>query len=678
MADTTRKFALLAGAAAASLLVHSAHAQVPGAAVTPLDAVTTSATRTSAVAGDAATSVSIVDREEIERRQGQSIDDLVKDLPGVDANGVPRNTVKQITIRGLSDERVVIRLDGVRDNFSSGHRGRIFLDPDLLKQVDIVRGPGSLLFGSGAMGGALNMRTIDAEDILKKGATLGGRAKVGYQTNNSERMASLTGAARASGADVVANVTRCSNGNFHDGPGTDIPYSGDEIWSGLFKLGYDIAPGNRIGFSTIQFRDDHTIPLDANLGNSTATSSIVDRDTAQRSYAINWAYASPTNRHLDLKTNIYRNEVDIYEKGVGGSATTINRRDATKLRTNGYDLQNTSRFALGGSDAHALTYGVDGYADGQDSSRNGAPRTDYPVAEQRVYGIFVQDELDFGKWVTLTPGLRYDRARKSATGSATTSDVEHFSPKATLAVHVTPWASPYLSYAEAFRVPSLTELYVSGQHFPGNNWVPNPNLRPETAENKEGGVNLRFSDVLRPGDRLRARAAYFVNDVADYIQEVVTATTSTVTNVSSARIKGGELEMRYDARTWFGAVGASALRGDNLATGQPLSDTPADKVSFTLGYRFLDSGVTLGGRSVANAAQDRMPTGSQTTGGYAVWDVFASWQPTDELLRDFRFDLAVDNLFDKAYRRSNWNTSAPSARFYETGRNAKLAVSWRF
>ena len=675
MAHSNRHHALLAGVALAALCAAGASAQT---AVTPLDAVTTSATRTSAVAGDAAASVSIVDKEEIERRQGQSIDDLLKDLPGVDANGVPRNTVKQITIRGLSDERVVVRLDGVRNNFSSGHRGRIFLDPDLLKQVDVVRGPGSLLFGSGALGGALNMRTIDAEDVLKPGASVGGRVKVGYQTNNSERLGSLTGASRAGGADVVANITRRESGNFHDGPGSDIPMSGDEIWSGLFKVGYDVAPGSRVGFSTIQFRDDHTIPLDANLGNITGTSSIVDRDTTQRSYAVNWAHASPTNAAIDVKANLYRNEVEIFEKGVAGSASTINRRDDTELRTHGFDLQNTSRFGLFGPDSHALTYGFDGYLDQQESRRNGAPRTDYPVAEQRVFGLFVQNEIAITRWVTFTPGIRYDKAEQDPGATSTKKSLDHYSPKASVAVHVTPWASPYLSYAEAFRIPSLTERYVSGQHFPGNTWVPNPNLQPETSQNKEAGVNLRFSDVFVGGDRLRARGAYFVNDVSDYIQEVVTATTSSVTNVASARIQGAELEMRYDARTWFGAIVASALRGNNNNTGQPLTDTPADKFSSSLGYRFLDVGVTLGGRAVVNAAQNRMPTGAQTTGGYAVWDVFASWQPTDEALRDFRFDLAVDNLFDKAYRRSNWNTSAPSARFYETGRNAKLAVSWRF
>ncbi len=661
-------------AAALFLLPFAAAAQN---AATPLDAVVSSATRTQRVAGDAATSVSVVDSEEIERRQPQSLDDLLKDMPGVDAFGVPRNTVKQITIRGLSDERVVMRVDGVRNNFSAGHRGRMFIDPDLFKQVDVVRGPGSLLFGSGAVGGAINMRTVDAEDILKQGATVGGRAKVGYQTNNSQRLASLTGAMKGGGADIVANFAGRSNGNFHDGRGTDVPWSGDDLWSGMFKIGYDIAPGNRIGFSTIQYRDDHTIPLDANLGNSTATSTLTDRDTRQHSYAVNWAYAAPTNRLVDFKAVAYRNQIDILEKGVGGAATTINRKDDTKLETNGFDIQNTSRFEIGTTDAHALTYGVDGYVDAQTSRRNGAPRTDYPESEQRIYGIFVQDEIDFGKWATFTPGLRYDMFTQEASGNPIRKDVDHFSPKASVAFHVTPWMSPYLSYAEAFRAPSLTEVYISGQHFPGNNWVVNPNVRPETSANKEGGVNLRFSNVALPGDRLRARAAYFVNDLEDYISEVVTATTSTITNVSKARIQGAEAEIRYDARTWFGALGASALRGDNRVTSQPLSDTPADKVSFSLGYRFLDSGFTLGGRSVANAAQKRVPSGTPTTGGYMLWDVFASWQPTMEPIKDMRVDLGVDNLFDKVYRRSNWNSATP-APFYEVGRNAKLAVSWRF
>ncbi|MBL8653644.1 MAG: TonB-dependent receptor plug domain-containing protein, partial [Alphaproteobacteria bacterium] len=273
-----------------ALLVFTAAANAQTAPVTALDAVTTSATRTERVAGDVAGSVSVINREEIERRQPQSIDDLVKDMPGVETNGVPRNSVRQFTVRGLSDERVVLRVDGVRNNFNAGHRGRVFLEPDLLKSMDVSRGPGALLFGSGALGGAVNMRTVDAEDILKPGANFGGRARVGYQTNNSSRLASLTSATRGYGGEVVGNVTRRTNGNYTDGRGIDIPYSGDEVWSGLLKGGYDVGNGHKIGISTLLYADDHTIPRDANLGASTNTSTITDRDTKQRSFSVNWAY----------------------------------------------------------------------------------------------------------------------------------------------------------------------------------------------------------------------------------------------------------------------------------------------------------------------------------------------------------------------------------------------------
>ncbi|MFN7190486.1 MAG: TonB-dependent receptor plug domain-containing protein, partial [Rhodospirillales bacterium] len=224
----------------AAVFAGAAHAQTALPAqttlpATPLDAVTSSATRTPRVAGDTPAAVSVVEREEIEQRQGQSIDDLLKDMTGVDVSGVPRNSAKQVSVRGLGDERVVLRLDGVRNNFSSGHRGRMFVDSDLLKQVDVVRGPSSVLYGSGALGGAVNLRTIDAEDVLKQGATIGGRAKIGYQTNNSQRLASLTGAVRDDSAQIVGNISRRSNGNLEDANSTEIPWSGDEIWSGLLK-----------------------------------------------------------------------------------------------------------------------------------------------------------------------------------------------------------------------------------------------------------------------------------------------------------------------------------------------------------------------------------------------------------------------------------------------------------
>lgn len=173
------------------------------------------------------------------------------------------------------------------------------------------------------------------------------------------------------------------------------------------------------------------------------------------------------------------------------------------------------------------------------------------------------------------------------------------------------------------------------------------------------------------------RAAYFVNDLEDYIQQVVGGTTTTTTNVAEARIQGFEGEARYDSGRWFGTVGTSILRGENKVTNLPLTDTPADKVTLGLGHRWLEWGLTLGGRVTASARQDRVSGTTPVTGGYAVWDLYASWTPEDTFLKDFTIDAGVDNVFNKVYRRSNWNSATPAA-FYETGRNAKLALTYKF
>jgi len=243
---------------------------------------------------------------------------------------------------------------------------------------------------------------------------------------------------------------------------------------------------------------------------------------------------------------------------------------------------------------------------------------------------------------------------------------------------VTPWLQPYVGYAEAFRAPSLTELYVGGQHFPGNRFVPNPNLRPETSQNVEIGANLRFSDVLRPGDRLRMRVTAFRSEIDDFIEQIVLRTTTVARNIGSARIQGIEAEAQYDAGTWWLGLGAAALEGDNLETDQPLASIPAHRLNLTGGYRFLESGVTVGGRWTLAAEQDRapnLPGVAQETSGYGLVDLFASWTPP--AAPNLRLGLAVDNLLDQPYRPVSWNSDPPPP-FYAVGRNIRANLRIAF
>lgn len=642
-------------------------ADAPPPAATPLDAVTTTATRTRAVAGDLAVPATVVPREEVERRDARSVLDLIRDIPGIESSGVPRTTAMQPVIRGLGEERIVLRLDGARNNFNAGHRGRTFVDPELLRQVEVLRGPASTLYGSGALGGAIALRTISPDDILQPGASFGGVASMGWQSQGSGPRGSLALGARAGEFSVLGAMTGFTNGNFTDGRGTTIPYSEDEATSVLGKLGWN--PGHhRFELSAMRFRDTNTLPIAASTA---TTTSITDRETVQETLSLRWSYDDPSMPLLAPQVVVYRNHVDIQERRLTGTRAV----DGTTLTTTGIDAQNTSRF--GGFGAHALTYGFEYYRDEQEGTSNSNARSQFPTAQQSVLGLFAQDEITLGAF-TLTPGVRLDRFEQESPNGLNDRSVDRISPRVSLGWQVLPWMQPYVSYAEGFRAPSLTELYVGGQHFPGNFFVPNPNLRPEVSRNKEAGVNLRFADVLRDGDRLRIRVSAFRNDIDDFIEQTVLATTTVTRNIGQARITGVEAEAQYDAGTWWLGLGAAALKGDNLETNQPLASIPAHRVSVNAGYRFLDQGVTVGGRITATAEQDRAPatTGvAQQTSGYGLLDLFASWTPT--AAPNLRVALAVDNVFDHAYRRSTWN-SDPAPAFYETGRNIRGSLRIAF
>ena len=82
--------------------------------------------------------------------------------------------------------------DGARQNFGSAHDGRFFIDPSLLKSVEVLRGPASSLYGSGGTGGIIEFRTMGAADFLAPGETVGATISGGYQTVNRERLGTLT------------------------------------------------------------------------------------------------------------------------------------------------------------------------------------------------------------------------------------------------------------------------------------------------------------------------------------------------------------------------------------------------------------------------------------------------------------------------------------------------------
>lgn len=632
-----------------------------------LDTITVIAERSEGELSRVPASVTVIEEEALRRQQAESLADVLGRVPSVELNGGPRTTAMQPSIRGLGGERIVIRTDGVRQNFSSGHRGRFFSDTGQLGGVEILRGSASALYGSGALGGVLAFRSLDVDNLLTGEQRSGARVTVGYGSNNDARYGTVVAAQRFGDRfDVLGGFTRRKTDDLEDGDGETIPFSADDVSNLTAKLGWQPGVEHRLQLNFQRYHNDHEIPSAANTD---STRNIVDRDTRQDMLSLQYAYQHAERDWLNLDATAYYNEVDLTERLIGGD-----RVDDTELTTTGLELSQVHRITLSEQLTLNLALGGELYRDRQEGLRNGMLREQFPKAEQRVTGIYSRAEFNWNERVALIPALRYDSVRQTNPDLPNRSESE-VSPQVTLALYPSERWMLYGTWAEAFRAPSLTELYVRGQHFPGNNFVPNPDLQPETAENKELGIGYVHRGLLREDDGLRLRFAAFRNDYDDFIQSRVSMFpppgTTTRDNVERARIEGLELEVTYEAQRWFATLAASRLRGDDRNDDEPLSGIPADKLALSLGHRFPALNLDAGWQGFWVASQRRLREGDPGASGYAVHSLFAAWAPTTGPLAGARVDLRIENLFDETYRNVLDALNSP-------GRTARLSLSYDF
>lgn len=608
--------------------------------------------------------ISVVDRVEIERRQARGVEDLLRGIPGVTSSGGPRSEAVDPNVRGLGNGRVVIRLDGARQNLNITHRGQTFLDPLLIERVEVLRGPASTLYGSGAIGGVVNFHTLDADGFLDSGANVGAALSGGYQDNSEQTYAALSLAARADSFGLLGSFNLRSADDFEDGSGEAIPYSEVDAQSGLLKGTWRPNSAQRWTLSYLDFSDN-------SLSLSTAdrdTGDPVDRETQQRTTTLRFEHRPDNSRSWNLDMSFYATEAVLDEFQIEGPGHQSNQ-----LATVGIDLFNSSELAIQ-SVLHQFAYGLEVYRDSQEGWQDDEPRLGFANSQQDTIGVFVQDHIGVTERLGLTLGARFDRIEQTAEREGLEDSV-HSEWSTLLAVDYR-WLEHFhwsAGYSEAFRAPSLRELFVGGQHFPGNNYVPNPDLQPESAQNLEAGMNYTRPNALSENDQLRIKFNLFRNEIEDFIEQVVSREPQNITafrNVDKARITGAELELRYELPGWYGLLIGTHLRGDDLGEDLPLQSIPAHEIMFESAGLWLRRTVETGVRATFTMEQDRVrpgPHSAPATDSHNVIDLFARWQPTDH----FTLNLGVDNLGNETYRRH-------LTRINDRGRTAKVGFSYRF
>ncbi|MGI2001077.1 TonB-dependent hemoglobin/transferrin/lactoferrin family receptor [Shewanella frigidimarina] len=661
-----------------------AYAQ-PTKAVTEFDEVLVTATRINEKSSDTSRSVIVVTEEKMQESQPASVADALKNEANVTVTNGPRASSQGVEIRGLSGQRVLQTIDGARQNTNSGHRGTFFMDPELLSSIEVVRGPASSLWGSGAIGGVVAQNTKSAQDFLEQDDTFGGYVKQGFETNGDKIKTSATVYGLANQIDWLLSGSYHDSNNINIGNDQALENSASEASSGLAKLGWEPDDDQRLQFSARFSDTDELVPSNpsTNVGSSVP---LVQRNTKDKNVTLDYHLNPADSALLNLNATLYWNDTDYDEDRI-----TKNQIDSTEFETLGFSLNNSSTFAN-----TMLTYGIDGYKDSintvRDDSGQVGERPDDIDGETTVLGAFTKADVALTDSLALDAAVRYDTYQNDSNTLDLSSDDNAFTPSIGLVWKTMPWLTLSARYDEAFRAPSIEEMYSTGSHYcipsiPGflpnglcNTFEINPDLKAEKAQNKEVKADLRFTD-LAGDDELALSLSVFRNDVDDFIEQSVSNPlygipgldqTTSWNNVDEAKLTGFELTTRYRYQQTRLIFNYGQTEGKDDTTDEYLSGIPAKKFGVDLSQVIMDGDMKLGTRFTYVANQDQLPTDNLNQyDSYKLWDVYAAWEPAMGTFEGVRVDFAIENIGDEEYRQA-WQT------LYSQGRNFKLSARYSF
>lgn len=696
------------------------------------DRVQVTATRTERAISDVAATVDVIDREQMDAQLVRNIKDLVRYEPGVSVTGTSgRFGLGGFRIRGLDANRVLIQTDGIAmpKSFNIGsfaNANRNFTDLETLKQVEIVRGPASSLYGSDALGGVVAFVTKDPLDYLKDGKDSYVGLKFGY---DGDWHGLLGGVTTAFGGEHWSGMV-----NFNHRQGQETESRGDvrssdntrtasnpqdrDGRSVLAKLVY--APDQNQRFKlTVDANEDYvdTDVLSAIDHTTTTAMQAHDHQTRARvSFghemdALNAGFAD------SLQWQVYRQDSETTQRTQESRANKSTRHREFNFDQRVYGVQGVFHkgFTTGSVD-HALTYGLDGAwtevhqkRDGYQVLANGSisttilpdafPVRDFPISKTTEIGAYVQDEIGFaGGRFSLVPGLRVDRYELrpqldsifaednpgvAISGLSKTS----VSPKLGMVWRFADAWSLFSGYSHGFRSPPYNDVNLGFTNVMfGYTAIPNPDLKPESSDGIELGVRY-----LSP--TLYVSVSGYYNRYQDFIESQRYVGTNAQglmvfqsQNVADAEIYGAEMKAGVDFGQLHAALQGWSLRGavawshgQNRTEDVPLDSVDPLRGSLGIGFDRDNWGMELAG-SFAKRKDRLATTTAYRPAGYGVLDLMGHWAFTPGA----KLNIGIFNLGDRKYIDWSAITSSLASsstvvdRFTNPGRtvSASLALEW--
>jgi hemoglobin/transferrin/lactoferrin receptor protein len=649
----------------------------------------------------------------IERRGARTVPEAAGQLPGV---GVQKTAQGQGTIfmRGLTGFRTLMLLDGVRLNNSIMRDGPneylALIDPYLLDRLEVVDGPGSVLYGSDAVGGSINLRTRRPTREKASGYS----RRLAYRYSTADQSHSV----RAEAGGWTEEFGIRAGGTWRDFDDLEGGrHTGTQARTGFQSLAGDVAAEWALSdTATLRATVMHLDMDDIWRTHKTvfATSwhgTTVGNERArvlnyERTHGALHLEASPTEWLTDMRVSVSGSRL-VEEQD---RTRSDGRRDVRFIRVNTAGIAahaSTPLTALG--EGAQLLYGFDWYHDDVDSGRQdyaagtgllSSTKIQGSVADDARYdlvGAFLQWEQPITAWLAVHGGLRFtwaDVYAGAVQDPVTSNEISlddtftNLSNAGQILLRPAEGWRLYTALGQSFRAPNLSDLTRLDTARSGELEVASPGLDPEHYLTWEIGTKLREAGF-------EAEALYFYTWITDQIVRTPTGTMSgtdvvvTKSNVGDGYVQGASGQMSYRIPEgmfigWKVTGGASWQEGavDTYPTSapvserEPLSKLPPASGYLRLGYEPEGAAWWVEAEAKAARSQERLSTADNRdtqrippggTPGYAVFALRGGFTP----MKGLKVNVGLENLGDRDYRYHGSGVN-------EAGFHAVLSFIWDF
>lgn len=502
--------------------------------------------------GMAADSVTVVTQKDIQRKGEQTVTEALKDVPGVSIsqNGSYGGTTN-VFLRGTSNAHTVILIDGVRVADPIGMDGKVSisnLPTDNIERIEVVRGNQSVLYGSDAIGGVINIITKKGKGKPTVSTSFEGGSYQTYKENLS-----LKGGTDK--IDFSASVTRLdtqgvSKADVQPNPEMDY-YNNTNISA---KLNGRLTDKTRVGFSvyqdTAKMDLDNTGGVDAyrvQLTDMTIFSANIEQDVTR------WWTSILKVGNTDTKRDLFKDGSGIYT----GTTQVFDSRYTGSVKTASWQ----NNFFFGDKDT--LTVGLD-YLHETGAHQNGRSFSNDVMS--RTQSAFVENKWTPLQNLNITVGVRNDHHQQF--GQETTYKAAGAYLFERLGTKIR------ASYGTGFHAPSLYQLY--------DPTYGDPNLSPEKSKGYDAGIDQSLF-----GDKVTLSATYFRNDLDNLI--TYNYATSRYANVDQAQTSGVETSATWRALSWLTlSANYTYLEAKNDSTQKQLNYRPHHAAGGSVNIRPLD------------------------------------------------------------------------------------------